>query len=55
MWVCNSNRCLFGALLAAIALALPVWTYNAGGDYSLSGRISVVLAVFILLRVTKQI
>jgi hypothetical protein len=52
MWM---HRVIFGVLLACLAASLPVWPYSRGWDFSLSGRIAVVLAVFIVLKITKWI
>jgi hypothetical protein len=34
---------------------LPVWPYSGGWDYSFSGRIAVVLAVFSVLKISRLI
>lgn len=50
-----SSQWVIGILLTYLAVFLPVWPYSHSWDYSFSGRIAVVLSVFLVLKITKYI
>ncbi len=49
------NQWIFVVLFAFMLAFLPVWPYSAAWDYSSSGRIAVVFAVFAVLKLTRLI
>ncbi len=53
--LCKANHWIYWVLLASMVAFLPVWPYSGGWDYSFSGRIAVVLAVFSVLKISRLI
>lgn len=50
-----ANQWVIGILLTYLMAFLPVWPYSQTWDYAFSGRIAVVLVVFVVLKITKYI
>ena len=55
MWECKTHQWILGVLLVAIVAFLPGWSYSGDWGYFFSGRIAVVLTVFIVLKIAKLI
>jgi hypothetical protein len=51
----HSNQWIVAILLTYMAAFLPLWPYSHAWGYSSSGRIAVVLVVFVVLKITKYI
>lgn len=56
MCECKINDWVLGVLLLVSLVAfLPVWPYSVDGDYAQSGRVAVVLAVFVVMKMTGRV
>jgi hypothetical protein len=51
----HSNQWIVGILLTYMAAFLPIWPYSRSWDYASSGRMAVILVVFLVLKITKYI
>ncbi|MBK8125790.1 MAG: DUF3309 family protein [Elusimicrobia bacterium] len=51
----QTNQWIVGILLTYMAAFLPFWPYSHSGDYNISGKIAVILSVFIVLKITKYL
>ncbi len=51
----RANQWIVAILLTSVVAFLPLWPYSHSWDYNLSGKIAVVLSVFIILMITKHI
>ena len=51
----KTTQGIYGLLVGSMVGFLPVWPYSAGWGFSFSGKIAVVLAIFMILKITKRI
>ncbi|MBL0058697.1 MAG: DUF3309 family protein [Elusimicrobia bacterium] len=51
----QSNLWIVGILLTYMVAFLPLWPYSLTWDYTISGRIIVVLSLFLVLKITKHL
>lgn len=51
----QSNQWIVGILLTYMVAFLPLWPYSLAWGYAISGKITVVLSVFLVLKITKYL